>query len=126
MKRIFLVAFLGLLSFSCSNDYNDKLTFDLEGKWTLYNVSCFCAFGDNPDFSANKITFNTEDLEVENAGEFQFFENAEGDYSVDGNVLTFADGNQYTFEVKLDRLVLVFVDEPGIADDEVTFEFIRG
>ena len=125
MKHIFLIGFLTLLSFSCSNDYNDKLAFDLEGKWTLYNVSCTCAFGDSSDFSTHKITFNSEELQVENSGEFQYFENAAGAYSIAENVLTLANGSQYTFEVKLDRLVLVY-ESAAIADDEITLEYRRG
>jgi len=126
MKKIFLIGCLALLSFSCSNDNDDKLTFDFEGPWTLYNVSCFCDFGQNPDFSTHKITFDAEEVTIVNSGQYEFLTNAEGAYTVVDDILTLINGDQYKIEVKLDRLYLIYVDNPGVADDEVTFEYVRG
>ena len=126
MKRISIILLITVILSSCGKDYDDEIKTDLEGKWTLTNVSCFCGFGDNPDFSGHKITFDGRNLKVENLGKFEFLTNAAGAYSVQGNVITLENGQQYTYIVKLDVLELTFVDEPGIADDEVFMEYRRG
>lgn len=126
MKNILLVAFLSLLSFSCSKDNNDNLAFEFEGKWTLYNVSCSCEFTEDTDFSTHKITFDEAAVTIENSEAAAYLSNEEGDYTVEENVITFASGKQYTFVVKLDRLFLTYGDDAGVADDEITLEYIRG
>lgn len=126
MKRIFLVLFMIVFNSSCTKDNEDDLKSDLDGKWSLTNVSCFCWFGENPDFSGHKIMFDGSILKVENSGELEFLTNAAGAYSLQGNVITLINGQQYTYIVKLDVLELTFVDEPGIADDEVFMEYRRG
>jgi hypothetical protein len=125
MKRILVLVVLTVLLSSCSNDNDDGISTELEGKWTLTNVSCFCGFGDNPDFSGHKLIFEGNDLEVENTGEFQFLTNATGSYSVEGNTITLTNGQQYTYVVKPGVLELTFVDEPGIADDEIFLAYKR-
>ena len=126
MKRIFLVLIMIVFITSCTKDNDDDLKSDLDGKWSLTNVSCFCWFEENPDFSGNKIMFDGSILKVENSGELEFLTNAAGAYSLQGNVITLINGQQYTYIVKLDVLKLTFVDEPGIADDEVFMEYRRG
>ena len=126
MKQVFII--LALIAFltSCSNDIDDKLTTPLEGKWTLTNVSCFCGFGNNPDFSGHKITFVGNNLEIENTGEFKFLIDAAGAYTVQGNMIKLKNGRQYTYTVKTDILELTFVDNPQIADDEIFMVYKRG
>jgi hypothetical protein len=68
IKQIFIIGTLLVLLTSCSNDTDDNQTTPLEGRWMLTNVSCFCAFGDNPDFSGHTLTFENNVLQVENAG----------------------------------------------------------
>jgi hypothetical protein len=125
MKRILVLVVLTALLSSCSNDNDDGISTELEGKWTLTNVSCFCGFGDNPDFSGHKLIFEGNDLKVENTGEFQFLTNATGSYSVEGSTITLTNGQQYTYVVKPGVLELTFVDEPGIADDEIFLAYIK-
>ena len=129
MKKLFTILFLTILFVSCSNDNNDDSNTTptpLEGKWTLTNVSCFCAFGNNPDFSGHKLIFEGNNLNVENTGEFKFFTNAAGDFTVQGNLITFKNGEQYTYELKLGALSLTFVDDPQIADDEIVLAYKQG
>lgn len=126
MKRIVFVLFMIVFISSCTKDNDDDLKSDLDGKWTLTKVSCFCWFGENPDFSGHKIMFDGSILKVENSGELEFLTNAVGAYSLQGNVITLINGQQYTYIVKLYALELTFVDEPGIADDEVFMEYKRG
>ncbi len=124
MKKLFTILFMTILFVSCSNDDNDDSITLLEGKWTLTNVSCFCAFGNNPDFSGHKLTFVGNNLEVE-MGEFKFFIDAAGAFTTQGNVITFKNGSQYSYVVKTDVLELTFVDNPQIADDEIFMVYER-
>jgi len=125
MKKLFTVLFLTLLFVSCSNDNDDDLNTPLEGKWTLTNVSCFCAFGNDPDFSGHKLTFEGNNLKVENTGQFEFLTDAAGTYTIQGNIITFKNGRQYTYVLKTDVLELTFVDNPQIADDEIFMAYKR-
>jgi len=126
MKRICTTLFLAFLLVSCSNDKVDNPNTPLEGKWTLTSVSCFCAFGNNPDFSGHKITFVGNNLEVGNTGEFKFLVDAAGPFTIQANVITLKNGGQYTYVIKTDVLELTFVDNPQIADDEIFMVYKRG
>lgn len=121
MKKIVTVFFLTFLLVTCSND--NELDMRLKGTWTLTNVSCFCFFGDNPDFSGHKLTFEGNNLKVENTGEFKFLTDEAGSYTTQDNVITFKNGRQYTFVIKTDVLNLTFVDNPQIADDEIFLSY---
>jgi len=126
MKRILFLMVLGVALCSCTKDNDDVEGTLLEGKWELTNVSCFCGFGVDTDFSGHKITFEGDELTVENSGQFEFLTDAAGKFTVEGNVITFVNGRQYTYEVKLNVLELTFVDNPGIADDEIFMAYKRG
>ena len=125
MKRIATILLMTLLLVSCSKDNDDVINVELEGKWVLTDVSCFCGFGEDPDFSGHKITFEGSNLMVENTGEFDFLTNAAGGYTVDGNLITLSNGAQYTYVIEGTSLRLTFVDDPGIADDEVLMVYVR-
>ncbi len=125
MKRITTILLATLLLVSCSDDLDDVINVELEGKWVLTDVLCYCGFGENPDFSGHKITFEGSSLMVENTGEFEFLNNAAGNYTVGGNLITLKNGDQYTYIIEGTSLKLTYVDEPGIADDEVLLIYIR-
>ncbi len=125
MKKLIVLMVLTLVFASCSNDNDDEDGTVLEGKWTLTNVVCFCAFGNDPDFSGHKITFDGNILSVENTGQFNFLTNVAGTYSLQEDVITLKNGQQYKFVIKQDVLELIFVDEPLIADDEILLEYER-
>ena len=126
MKRLFIVLLMTVMVVACSKDDDDNGNTVLEGTWTLTNVSCFCYFGDNPDFSTHKLIVEDNNLEVENSGDFNFFANATGNFTIQGNVITFNNGQEYTYVVKPGVLELTFVDEPSIADDEIFFAYKQG
>ena len=117
--RITAILLFALLFVSCSKDNDDIINVELEGRWTLTNALCFCGFEPNTDFSTHKITFEKSNLTVANSGNLQFLNGASGNYTVDGNLITLKNGNQYKYVVKGNILELTFVDEPGIADDEL-------
>ncbi len=125
MKKIILITcVLGMLS--CSN--NDDVVIDPRGDtWVLNNVVCFCLFGDNFDFSTHTIQFNRDNgtVIIENEGNTAFIAPAGTyPYKVNGEIITIED-RQYRYEEDGDSLVLTFVDEPGIADDEITYYYSR-
>ena len=129
MKKLFTVLFIALLFVSCSNDDNDDsdaTPTPLEGKWTLTNASCFCEFGNNPDFSVHQLVFEVKNLIVINSGEFRFLINAECIFNLKSNLITFENGEQYIYEIKSDALSLTFVDDPQIADDELVLNYQQG
>lgn len=126
MRRIATILLAVFTFVSCTKDNNDVINTELEGKWTLTNASCFCGFGENPNFDKHKITFAGSNLNVENSGENQFLTHAAGAYTVNGNVITLKNGQQYTYVIKENKLELTFVDEPNIADDELFLEYVRG
>ncbi len=123
MKRILIVLLMTVMVVACSKDDDDNGNTVLEGRWTLTNVSCFCYFGENPDFSGNKLVFEGNNLKVENSGDFNFFANEVGNFTIQGDVITFNNGLQYTYVVNPGVLELTFVDDPGIADDEILFAY---
>ena len=125
MKRIATILLMTILLVSCSKDNDDVINVELEGKWVLTDVSCFCAFGENPDFSGHKINFEGSSLGVENTGEFEFLTGASGNYTVEGNLITLKNGAQYTYIIEGTSLRLTYVDNPEIADDEVLMVYIR-
>ena len=125
MKKILLIGcLLGMLG--CSN--NDDVGIDPTGeKWVLNNVSCFCFFEDDFDFSTHTIRFNPDNntVIVENAESTAFLAPAGTySYSVDGSIITI-DDRKYRYEETGDSLVLTYVDEPTIADDEVSYFYVR-
>jgi hypothetical protein len=128
MKEIVTLLFLTSIVFSCSNENKDDTDVTLtalEGTWILTNVSCFCSFGENPDFSGHKLTFEGNNLKVENSGQFEFLIDAEGIFSLQGDLITLKNGLQYTYVLKNDELALSFVDNPQIADDEILLTYTR-
>ena len=125
MKRIAAILVLLIVIASCTKDNDDVINTELEGKWVLSNASCFCYFGENPDFSNHKITFESSNLIVENSGDPQFLTNAAGSYTVEGNMITLNNGAQYTYVIKGTSLELTFVDNPQLADDEIFLQYIK-
>ena len=125
--------FLGLMILvfliSCDSD-NDTIIQDtgLNGEWILQEVSCFCAFDAQVDFSQTRLIFETDAniLTVINEGTDRFFKEA-GEYQYGGqnNILDFTDNTSYQFEVSGNQLTLVYLDNPNIADDEVAYFFSR-
>lgn len=126
MKRILILCLLCCF-LSCSEDKQD-FDAELNGSWTLTNVSCFCGFSDPPEFDLTQITFVeiTNEIIVINGGDQVYFrENGVYSYSDRVDSIRIEDGRTYTFTVTDDILQLVFVDEPNIADDEISYTFIK-
>lgn len=125
MKVLSTILLYSVLIFSCSKDNDDVLNTELDGNWTLEDVICYCGFGADTDFSTHQIEFESWQLLVENSGEYEFLSDASGPFTLNAKVITFRNGRQYKYEVEGDTLTLIFVDEPNIADDEVTMVYRR-
>jgi len=126
MRKLMLLAVVCCL-LSCSRDNENAFNIsELNGSWTLTNISCFCGFSDPPNFNQTQITFDesTNELSVQNNGDVVYFrENGTYSYTEDATTITFEDGLSYTYSIEENMLQLVFVDEPNIADDEISFSF---
>ena len=124
MKRILVLLFVCCF-LSCSDDDNG-FDIELNGTWTLTNVSCFCGFPDPPGFENTQVTFvdvTNEVIVLNEESEVYFRENGVYSYTGSENTIVLEDGRAYNFEINEDVLLLVFVDEPNIADDEISYTF---
>ncbi len=121
--RITTILILTLLFVSCSKDNDDVINVELQGKWTLTDVLCYCGFEPDTDFSAHEITFEKSNLIVSSSENLQFL--SSGSYTVNGNRITLQNGDQYKYVIKGNSLQLTFVDEPNIADDELLLVYER-
>ncbi len=127
MKRFFLLILV--LVFSCeTSDDQVILDYQVEGEWMLTEISCFCAFDPEIDFTETRLLFDvdTSSVTVINDGNNQLFKES-GIYKYGGqnNIISFPDETSYQFEVKGSQLSLIYLDEPNIADDEVAYYFRR-
>lgn len=126
MRKLWLgLILIGLASCSNTDDVEDTI---LNGEWTLTNVSCFCGFPDPPEFNLTRVTFYSDrnEVEVRNTGSYVYFrEDGSYPYTGNDNQITFENNRTFIFEIDGDRLDLVFVDNPQIADDEIVYTFER-
>lgn len=124
--RNYIVVLFALLIVGCSDDDSPQIQgTGLSGTWTLTNVICFCGFPDAPGFDQTQLTIDTANgqIQVVQSGTgFEYFRPA-GTYTFVGtdNTITLDDGTAYTYAIDGNTLQLDFVDEPQIADDEITF-----
>mgnify|MGYP000253522864 CR=1 FL=1 len=128
MRKITTILLLAILAVSCSPDNTEEgvVNVDLEGSWVLEDVSCFCYFEPDTDFSSHRISFAGSNLTVVNEGDYSFFsESGDFNYTVAGNLITMPDGAQYRYKIDNQQLQLIFVDDPLLADDEVSFIYYK-
>lgn len=126
MKKYYILIASIFLFISCDKlEEVTPMQNDLNGQWELQNVSCFCFFEDDYDF-----TTTTVDIKV--AEGTAAFEHTEATfviasgvyvYSVKNGQISFDDNRWYIFSIEDSTLTLSFVDDPAIADDEITFTF---
>ena len=125
-KLILLLLFIPLVSCETSETKED-----IKGQYILQDVICFCYF-DNYDFTKNQLWFfPEEELLVSkgdsNDGVFITKPNKSSKFLIYDGVLTLNEsGKEYTIEVKQDQIILTYIDNPDIADDEITYVFKKG
>ncbi|MFM1877748.1 MAG: hypothetical protein RLZZ241_614 [Bacteroidota bacterium] len=133
MHRLLLFVLLALFCLSCSEDAlrNNESDMKLEGQWILEDVSCFCYFQDY-DFSRNQLWFFPEKGYI--------ITKSTAPYSLgisESNLLSkvqfkkkviheMNSGRKYEYNIADNRLTLTYVDNEQIADDEITYTYLRG
>ena len=129
MKKIVLFFILGVF-ISCTDKNDDFITdASLAGEWELTDVICFCGFEENVDFSTNKLLFNTIENRItviHETNDNYFYISGVFNYELDIDTITLeGDTRSYTYAVEGDILTLTYIDDPMIADDEITYKYSR-
>ena len=115
----------------CQKDNTTNNTGELSGQYILQNVSCFCFF-ENYDFSVNQLwVFPNKNLLVTKGNEYDgvhiSIPNEPSEYYLIDDVLTLTQSNRdYIVNFNNDEVRLTFIDDPLIADDEITYYFKKG
>ena len=126
--RYLMLYFLFLLS--CNNETIIE-TPRVEGQYILQDVSCYCDF-DNYDFTKNQVWFFPDDDILVSKGDskngvFISKPNEPSKYQIYNGILTLNEtGKEYTIELDEDKIILSYIDNPDIADDEITYVFKKG
>ena len=120
----FLLILIFLVVVGCTSDDAVNPSGD---QWVLDNVVCFCFFGEDFDFSTHRLQFNrgagTVTIENEPANEFIA---PAGTYNyTDSNGVIGIEGREYRYEEDGETLILTYVDDPMIADDEVVYYYSK-
>jgi len=128
--KLFLFSILFIVQM-CQKDNTTNNTDELSGQYILQNVSCECFFEDY-DFKDNQLWFfPSKNLIVSKGNEYDGVyissPNEPSGYSLIDGVLTLTKSNrEYVVNFNNDELTLTFIDDPLIADDEITYYFIKG
>ncbi|MDG2397080.1 MAG: hypothetical protein P8M03_05450 [Flavobacteriaceae bacterium] len=119
------ILFLFLL-FSCSKSQDISFEDNLNGKWILNKVTCYCFFGEEYDFSKNSIVFNKGKILISNENDkCEFIANCGTyDFLITTKVITI-EKKSYNYSIENNILTLLYIDVPEIADDEISYEFVK-
>jgi hypothetical protein len=129
MKKLFVLALAALSLLGCEEE-EVQASF-LEGQWVLKDVSCFCYFDPETNFDKHYIWFFPNiGLMVANGTQSDLYFKEPGKvykFNVKDNTVGFSDSNRrFTYKITENTLELQYVDNPQIADDEITYYFERG
>lgn len=133
MSLRFLTLLVFCALFSCSTDALRDKNFDeqLKGQWILNDVSCFCYFSDY-DFTKNQLWFFPDQGSILSRSSAEFalgiskINSLAGVQFQDGIIREIASNRDYIYNVDGDVLTLTYVDNEQIADDEISYYFIKG
>ncbi len=131
LKGVVVLLFTTSLS-SClkENDLSNSQIKELEGRWQLERVSCFCYFEDY-DFTVNELWISAKARVMisrnQNGQPVGLTDNEiVTPVSIQNNELTDLISNRsYTFDFDADVLNIQYIDNPQIADDEISYSFRR-
>lgn len=129
MKKVILFVFLAV-SISCSNDDHPNKNPELNGEWYLANISCFCGFDEGVDFNDFTLHFDNSKnmLHLDNPTESYYYiaESGSYEYNLQGNIISIeGSDDSYRYEFEDSNLILTLIDEPEIADDELSLTYHR-
>jgi hypothetical protein len=104
--------------------------FELEGQWILQKAVCFCNF-ENYDIDSNQLWFLENRILISKGEASKSVGispiNKTESYLIRQDTLTIlSNQRQYLFTISNDELELHYIDVPEIADDEVSYYFVRG
>ena len=128
MRKLLIIATLISILSSCSNEeIKDER---LNGDWYLTNAYCFCAFDPNTDFKDFTLNFDNskQTVSIANPAETYYFiaENGSYGYQLSNNEISFKGlTTSYKYSIENDVLTLDKIDDPQIADDELTLIYQR-
>ncbi len=131
LKGVVILVFITSLS-SClkENNLSNSQIDELEGRWQLQQVSCFCYFEDY-DFTVNELWISAKSSVIlsrnQNGQPLGITDNEiVTPIRVRNNELTDLISNRsYTFDLDADVLNIHYIDNPQIADDEISYSFRR-
>ncbi|MFS4445614.1 hypothetical protein [Maribacter sp. 2307UL18-2] len=105
-----------------------SMTSDLDGKWALQSVRCFCFFPDDFDFSVHQLEFDTmaNEVRVDNS-EGTNFVTGSGTYpfTIQNDSIVIKERIAYTYQIDGTILILTFIDDPQLADDEISLVYSK-
>ncbi len=131
LKGVVILVFITSLS-SClkENNLSNSQIDELEGRWQLQQVSCFCYFEDY-DFTVNELWISAKSSVIlsrnQNGQPLGITDNEiVTPIRVRNNELTDLISNRsYTIDLAADVLNIHYIDNPQIADDEISYSFRR-
>ncbi len=112
------------------NDLSNSQIDELEGRWQLQQVSCFCYFEDY-DFTVNELWISAKSSVMlsrnQNGQPLGITDNEiVTPIRVRNNELTDLISNRsYTFDFDANVLNIHYIDNPQIADDEISYSYRR-
>ena len=127
---IILLVTTGLTSCLKENDLSNSQINELEGRWQLQQISCFCYFEDY-DFTVNELWISAKSSVIlsrnQNGQPLGITDNEiVTPIRVRNNELTDLISNRsYTFDFDANVLNIHYIDNPQIADDEISYSYRR-
>ncbi len=131
LKGVVILVFITSLS-SClkENNLSNSQIDELEGRWQLQQVSCFCYFEDY-DFTVNELWISAKSSVILSRNQ-----NGQPLGITDNEIVTpirvrnkeltdLISNRSYTFDLAADVLNIHYIDNPQIADDEISYSFRR-
>ena len=131
LKGVVILVFITSLS-SClkENNLSNSQIDELEGRWQLQQVSCFCYFEDY-DFTVNELWISAKSSVILSRNQ-----NGQPLGITDNEIVTpirvrnkeltdLISNRSYTFDLDADVLNIHYIDNPQIADDEISYSFRR-
>lgn len=123
-----IILFAITLLVSCSHNDDSEKEILLAGEWYLSEVNCFCFFDSN-NFEEYTLRFDTSKntLHLNNPAGKPYFiaESGSYEYTIDKEIIIINGSEAFYFERNNSNLILTYVDEPGIADDELVLRYNR-
>lgn len=107
-----------------------SLSSQIDGVYILENISCFCYF-ENYDFSQNSLwIFSEQGVIISKGDNDGWFDNLPFNepinYKLKDDTLSFSlSDRKYLIEVTEEKLLLNYIDNPLIADDEISYTFVK-